>query len=74
MFDFLTANPDRYSGGNIKMSPDGTRLYFMDNTMAFFLNADGHERNRTALLRDPAVLASPGAGAGSGHRGHAVAR
>jgi hypothetical protein len=51
LFDFITDNPDRYSGGNIKMSPDGTRLYFMDNTMAFFVNPDGHERNRTALLR-----------------------
>jgi hypothetical protein len=51
LFDFLTDNPDRFSGGNIKMSPDGTRLYFMDNTMAFFVNADGHDRNRNALLR-----------------------
>jgi hypothetical protein len=51
VFDFIADNPDRYSGGNIKMSPDGSRLYFMDNTMAFFVNADGHERNRAALLR-----------------------
>jgi hypothetical protein len=51
LFDFITDNPDRYSGGNIKMSPDGERLYFMDNTMAFFVNAEGHERNRAALLR-----------------------
>jgi hypothetical protein len=51
LFDFITDNPDRYSGGNIKMSPDGSRLYFMDNTMAFFVNTDGHERNRAALLR-----------------------
>ena len=51
VFDFLTANPDRYSGGNIKTSPDGDRLYFMDNTMAFFLNPDGHGRNRDSLER-----------------------
>jgi hypothetical protein len=51
IFDFLTANPDRYSGGNIKMSPDGAQLYFMDNTMAFFLAPDGHERNRLVLQR-----------------------
>jgi hypothetical protein len=51
LFDFISDNPDRYSGGNIKMSPDGSRLYFMDNTMAFFVNSDGHERNRAALLR-----------------------
>src|SRR5262249_48238249 len=37
VFDFLTSNPDRYSGGNMKMSPDGTQLFYMDNTMAFFL-------------------------------------
>ena len=51
IFDFLTANPDRYSGGNIKMSPDGLQLYFMDNTMAFFLAPEGHLRNRTVLQR-----------------------
>ena len=51
VFDFLTANPDRYSGGNIKMSPEGDRLYFMDNTMAFFLSPEGHSRNRAWLER-----------------------
>ena len=51
VFDFLTANPDRYSGGNIKMSPEGDRLYFMDNTMAFFLGAEGQPRNRAWLDR-----------------------
>ncbi len=51
LFDFLTANPDRYSGGNIKMSPDGSQLFFMDNTMAFFLNPEGHQRNRQLLGR-----------------------
>ena len=51
LFDFLTANPDRYSGGNLKMSPDGSQLYFMDNTMAFFLNPEGHQRNRERLGR-----------------------
>lgn len=51
VFDFLIDNPDRYSGGNMKMSPDGERLYFMDNTMAFFLDPAGHETNRSALLR-----------------------
>ena len=50
LFDFLTNNPDRYSGGNMKMSPDGSRLYFMDNTMAFFVDAVG-EPNRKALER-----------------------
>ncbi|HEY0713615.1 MAG TPA: hypothetical protein VGF45_13130 [Polyangia bacterium] len=51
VFDFLTANPDRYSGGNIKTSPDGERVYFMDNTMAFFLQPEGHGRNRAWLQR-----------------------
>ena len=51
VFDFLTANPDRYSGGNMKMSADGTQLYFMDNTMTFFLDPTGIPRNREALLR-----------------------
>ena len=73
LFDFLTANPDRYSGGNIKMSPDGSQLYFMDNTMAFFLNPDGPRAQPDCAAADPAVLPAPGAGAGSGHRGHAVA-
>jgi hypothetical protein len=51
VFDFLTSNPDRYSGGNMKMSPDGTHLYFMDNTMSFFMDPDGNLRNRQALMR-----------------------
>jgi hypothetical protein len=49
VFDFLTSNPDRYSGGNMKMSPDGSRLYFMDNTMAFFLDPAGNEKTRSVL-------------------------
>jgi hypothetical protein len=51
VFDFLTANPDRYSGGNMKTSEDGSRLFFMDNTMSFFLEPQGTEKNRTLLLR-----------------------
>ncbi len=51
VFDFLISNPDRYSGGNMKMSPEGTQLFFMDNTMSFFMNPEGSERNRTALFR-----------------------
>lgn len=51
VFDFLTANPDRYSGGNMKTSEDGSRLFFMDNTMAFFLDPQGMEKNRALLLR-----------------------
>jgi hypothetical protein len=50
VFDFLTANPDRYSGGNMKMSEDGKKLYFMDNTMAFFVG-EGNQRTRDVLMR-----------------------
>ena len=51
VFDFLTANPDRYSGGNMKMSPDGKQLFFMDNTMSFYVDGDGYERNRDVLFK-----------------------
>lgn len=51
VFDFLTSNPDRYSGGNMKMSPDGTELFYMDNTMSFFVDPAGLEKNREVLLR-----------------------
>jgi hypothetical protein len=51
VFDFLTANPDRYSGGNMKMSPDGKQLYYMDNTMAFYVDPNGIPRNREVLHR-----------------------
>jgi len=51
VFDFLTANPDRYSGGNMKMSPDGTELFYMDNTMSFFVEPEGKQRNRDVLFR-----------------------
>jgi hypothetical protein len=51
VFDFLTANPDRYSGGNMKMSAGGEQLFFMDNTMSFFLELEGKDRNRQDLFR-----------------------
>jgi hypothetical protein len=51
VFDFLIANPDRYSGGNMMTSDDGSRLYFMDNTLSFFIEPEGHEKTRTALHR-----------------------
>ena len=51
VFDFLTANPDRYSGGNMKMSADGKQLFFMDNTMSFFVDEDGKDKNRDVLFR-----------------------
>jgi hypothetical protein len=51
VFDFLTANPDRLSGGNMKMSPDGRQLYYMDNTMSFFVEPAGNTKTREALLK-----------------------
>jgi hypothetical protein len=51
VFDFLTSNPDRYSGGNMKMSPDGTQLFYMDNTMSFFVDPEGPAKNREVLFR-----------------------
>lgn len=51
VFDFLTANPDRYSGGNMMMSEDGSRLYFMDNTLSFFIEPEGNEKTKIALHR-----------------------
>jgi hypothetical protein len=51
VFDFLTANPDRYSGGNMKTSADGSQLFYMDNTMSFFLDGQGTEKNRLVFLR-----------------------
>jgi hypothetical protein len=51
VFDFLIANPDRYSGGNLMTNEDGSRLYFMDNTLSFFIEPEGNDRTRTALHR-----------------------
>jgi hypothetical protein len=51
VFDFLTANPDRYSGGNMLTNEDGSRLLFMDNTLSFFIEPQGSEKNRIALAR-----------------------
>jgi hypothetical protein len=51
VFDFLTDNPDRYSGGNMKMSPDGKQLFFMDNMMSFYVDPTGNQKTRDALER-----------------------
>jgi len=50
VFDFLISNPDRYSGGNMKSSADGQVLYFMDNTMSFFVEPQGGDRTRGWLV------------------------
>jgi hypothetical protein len=51
VFDFLIANPDRYSGGNMKTSEDGRKLFFMDNTMSFYVEPQSTDRNRALLLK-----------------------
>jgi hypothetical protein len=51
LFDLLTNNSDRFSGGNLMASKDGRVLYFMDNTFGFQVEPEGHMRCRAALLR-----------------------
>ncbi len=51
LFDLLTNNSDRFSGGNLMTSPDGRILYWMDNTFGFQIEPEGHLRCRTYLYR-----------------------
>lgn len=51
LFDFIINNPDRWSGGNARVSEDHKILYFMDNTMSFGDDMDGHPKARTYLER-----------------------
>jgi hypothetical protein len=51
LFDVLIDNPDRWTGSNTEMSPDGKTLYFMDNTLSFSIFTLGHEQNLGALRR-----------------------
>jgi hypothetical protein len=51
VFDLLTNNSDRFSGGNLLTSTDGKILYYMDNTFGFQIEPQGHEKCRQALGR-----------------------
>lgn len=51
LFDFLINNPDRWSGGNAKVSEDGRTLYFMDNTMSFGAHPKAARRVRLYFQR-----------------------
>lgn len=51
VFDLLTNNSDRFSGGNLMMSRDGRLLFWMDNTFGFQVEPEGHVRCRTYLFR-----------------------
>jgi hypothetical protein len=41
LFDFLVNNPDRFTGNNTLADARLKRLYYMDNTYAFYLNGEG---------------------------------
>jgi hypothetical protein len=51
IFDMLTNNSDRFSGGNLMTSADGRTLFWMDNTFGFQVEPEGHQRCRTYLFR-----------------------
>jgi hypothetical protein len=51
LFDLLTNNSDRFSGGNLMTSADGRVLFWMDNTFGFQIEPEGHLRCRTYLFR-----------------------
>ncbi len=51
LFDLITNNSDRFSGGNLMTSKDGRALYFMDNAFGFQIEPEGHVRCRTYLQR-----------------------
>lgn len=51
LFDMLTNNSDRFSGGNLMTSADGRILFWMDNTFGFQIEPEGHIRCRTYLSR-----------------------
>ncbi|HEX8952055.1 MAG TPA: hypothetical protein VF945_09435 [Polyangia bacterium] len=51
IFDLLTNNSDRFSGGNLMTSKDGKVLFWMDNTFGFQVEPEGHVRCRTYLFR-----------------------
>lgn len=51
LFDFIINNPDRWSGGNARVSEDQRLLYFMDNTMSFGDDLDGHPKARVYMER-----------------------
>jgi hypothetical protein len=61
-FDYLIANFDRFSGGNVSTTEDGSRLYVRDHNVAFTAPLPPHlyERVRQELLAterfDPAFL------------------
>ena len=51
VFDVVIDNADRWSGSNVKVSPDRTTVYFMDNTLSFSQFTKGHDNNLRPLYR-----------------------
>lgn len=52
-FDYLIANVDRFSGGNVSTDAEGTRLFVRDHNLAFIhpLSPERYERLRGHLAR-----------------------
>jgi hypothetical protein len=51
VFDFLVNNADRFSGSNTLGDERLDRLFFMDNTMSFGIEPQGHANALAPLLR-----------------------
>lgn len=51
LFDVVIDNQDRFTGGNLLVSPDDQILYWMDNGFSFGVDPNGHARARTFLRR-----------------------
>ncbi len=51
LFDFIIDNVDRWSGRNVFVSPNGRRLYSMDNTLSFRIKPTGSTRTRAYLYK-----------------------
>jgi hypothetical protein len=51
VFDFLINNFDRWSGANVKCSPDMADVYYMDNALSFGLDGRGQLKARIYLER-----------------------
>ncbi|MBU1242867.1 hypothetical protein KJ612_06675 [Myxococcota bacterium] len=49
LFDFLVNNPDRFTGNNTLSDERMKRLYYMDNTYAFYPSGDGSSSGRQYL-------------------------
>lgn len=51
LFDYIIDNSDRWTGGNARTDEAGQVLYFMDNTMSFGRDPQGHEKSQLYFKR-----------------------